>query len=78
MIWNFGARVGHQRHVRHAEHGLGGHFHEVRVGLLHPVEVALDRAHLLDVLHRALFAGGDDQPLRAGFSSGTLVFTGGL
>src|ERR1017187_6783065 len=62
-----GQRVGHNGHVRHAEYALGRHFHEVRVGLLDLVEVALDVAHFLDVLHRAFFARGDDQALRTGF-----------
>src|SRR5690242_4067473 len=60
-------RVGNQRRVGHAEDALGGDLDEVRVGLLDLVEIALDAAHFLDVFDRALFAGGDDQPLRAGF-----------
>ena len=40
---------------------------EVRVRLLDLVEIALDAAHLVDVFDRALFAGRDDQPLRAFF-----------
>src|ERR1019366_1358213 len=53
--------------VRDAEHLLGGDFDEVGVGLLDLVEPALDAAHLFDVFDGALFAGGDDQALRACF-----------
>ena len=67
VIWNLGGASATSGDVRHAEDRLGGDLDEVRVGLLDLVEVALDAAHLLDVLDRALFAGGDDQPLRAGF-----------
>src|ERR1035437_5030014 len=62
----FGQRVGQARDVRDAEHLLGGDFDKVGVGLFDLVEPALDAAHLFDVLDGALFAGGDDQALRAG------------
>ena len=67
VIWNFGSGSATSGDVRHAEDRLGGDFDEVRIGLLDLVEVALDAAHLFDVFDRALFAGGDDQALRAGF-----------
>ncbi len=62
-----GQRVGHERNVGDAEDGLGGDFDEVRVFLLHLVEVALDLAHLLDVFDGALFAGGEDEALGSRF-----------
>src|SRR5215471_7395334 len=62
---DFRRRVGHERNVRNAEDRLGGDLDEVRVGFLDLVQVALDAAHLLDVFDGALFAGGDDEALRA-------------
>ena len=63
----FRQRVGLHRDIGNAEDLLGGDFDEVGVGLLDLVEPALDAAHLFDVFDGALFAGGDDQALRAFF-----------
>src|ERR1019366_2226517 len=73
----FRRRVGLARDVGDAEHLLGGDFDEVGVGLLDFVEAALDAAHLFDVFDGALFAGGDDEALRAGFE-GDLGLSGAL
>src|SRR6185437_5812514 len=60
-----GQRVGHYRRLVILKGRLGRHFHQIRVLFLDGVNVALDDAHLVHILHRSLFAGGDDQALRA-------------
>ena len=51
--------------VRGPEHFLRRHIHEVRVLVANVIETRLDVLHLVQIFHRSLFAGGDDQPLLA-------------
>ena len=58
-------RIGDHRRFVALEGRLGRDLHQVGVFLLDGVNVALDDAHLLHVFDSSLFAGGDDQALRA-------------
>src|SRR5215813_3334313 len=60
-------RVGDVRRIGNTEHGLRRDLHEIGIGLLDLVEIALDPAHLFDVFDRALFTGSNDQALRTRF-----------
>ena len=58
-----GIGIGDRLGIARAENLVRGDVDEIRIRVLDLVEAGLDALHVVDVFDRALFAGGDDQPL---------------